>query len=465
MPDGSGSDLECDEGHDAVFSDDDGDDEKESGRSNAPSEQSNKNNGKTQSRSAAGGKGGPGRKSASASGKDDLTDDDDDLPLSKVRLKEKPTSGGEALKVDLPTSINASFDRFANSKCTADFELFLNDLRTVTSLNQEQEQYVHTVVVEVIKASLAKFVFPADAVVSTTMPGKEEEQSVALQESLNAPLFALYRLFVQEDKCKKGVQSLAAEVYRKCPTAGSLLLYFLKAQIKLSASSSATSQSLSSSSSASANPSSSAPCNASSSSSSSSGNPTSTGSSSSKKNVTFRASIYRSLCSWSMPDEKLEQCLSRDLVQLERAHVPTFVWLLPDLYREFSSQLVNNEAVLRLTLGAVDSRNLRDLIYAVSQGRLLMLKADGLLDCVRHSLAYETFEQVCLWQLLQAHDIPMETFQDVVPELDSASHAEALTYMLLLLRNEDPTAELIRLLLSREAKGSRGDAFVTSVLR
>lgn len=166
-----------------------------------------------------------------------------------------------------------------------------------------------------------------------------------------------------------------------------------------------------------------------------------------------------------MPDEKLEQCLTRDLGQLERAHVPTFVWLLPDLYREYAAQLVNNEAVLRLTLGAVDARNLRDLIYAVSQGRLAMLKADGLLDCVRHSLAYETFEQVCLWQLLQAHDIPMETFQDVVPELDAASHAEALTYMLLLLRNEEPTSELIRLLLSREAKCSRGDPFVTSVLR
>lgn len=36
--------------------------------------------------------------------------------------------------------------------------------------------------------------------------------------------------------------------------------------------------------------------------------------------------------------------------------------------------------------------------------------------------------------------------------------------MLLLLKNEKPTAELTRLLLSREAK-SRGDQFVTSALR
>lgn len=36
--------------------------------------------------------------------------------------------------------------------------------------------------------------------------------------------------------------------------------------------------------------------------------------------------------------------------------------------------------------------------------------------------------------------------------------------MLLLLKNEEPTNELIRLLLSRETK-SRGDPFVTSALR
>lgn len=54
--------------------------------------------------------------------------------------------------------------------------------------------------------------------------------------------------------------------------------------------------------------------------------------------------------------------------------------------------------------------------------------------------------------------------QDILPELESANHSEALAYMLLLLKNEDPTTELIRLLLSRESK-SRGDPFVTSALR
>lgn len=404
-------------GHEAVFSDEDDDDgENGAGGGGVTTTMRNSTSGGKSTLGTGGGGGG--------GGKDDLTDDDDDLPLSKVRLKEKPTGGTGAapVKVELPTSINASFDKFVNSKTTSDFDSFFTDFRTVatTALNQEQEQYIHTVVVEVVRTGMAKYVFPAE--VTGGGGGGAEEKS--LQESLNVPLFTLYKLLAQqEDKCKKCVQNLAAELYRKCPAAGYFLLYFLKAQTKLSSSSS-----------------------------------------SSKKGATFKASTYRSLCTWAQPDEKLDQCLARDLKEMERDHAAAFLWLLPDIYREYSGQLVNHEEVLRLTLGAVDARNLRDLIYAVTQGKLQMLKGDGLVECVRHSLAYETFEQFCLWQLIQAHDIPLDTLQDILPELEAANHAEALTYMLLLLKNEEPTAELIRLLLSRETR-SRGDPFVTSALR
>lgn len=441
------------EGNDAEFSDD----EEENTGNNNNGKTTTTNSGTTTTTNTKGTSRGSGKSSTGKGGgggnKDDLTDDDDDLPLSKVRLKEKPSATDaqqlKPIKIDLPASINASFDRFVNSRATNDFESFISDLRTVASLNQEQEQYVHTVVVDTIKQSLSRFSYPEELSSSSSSTSgnstpDDHQATTALQDSLTGPLFSLFKLFVQhEDKCKKCLQNLAAEIYRKCPSAGCLLLYFLKAHIKLSTAASSgggSSTSASSSSSASST-------------------------SSSKKNVTFRASIYKTLCSWSMPDEKLDQCLVRDLGQLERENVATLMWLLPDIYREFPAQTVNNEPVLRLTLGAVDARNLRDLIYAVTLGKLTMLKADGLLDCVRHSLAYETFEQFCLWQLIQAHDIPVETFQDVVPELDAASHAEALAYLLLLLRNEEPTAELIRLLLSRETKNNRGDSFVTSALR
>uniref|UniRef100_A0A1B0G4J6 Ints3-like C-terminal domain-containing protein n=1 Tax=Glossina morsitans morsitans TaxID=37546 RepID=A0A1B0G4J6_GLOMM len=54
--------------------------------------------------------------------------------------------------------------------------------------------------------------------------------------------------------------------------------------------------------------------------------------------------------------------------------------------------------------------------------------------------------------------------QDLLPELESANHPEAFDYMLLLLKNEEPTNELIRLLLNKQTK-TRGDPFATSALR
>lgn len=91
-------------------------------------------------------------------------------------------------------------------------------------------------------------------------------------------------------------------------------------------------------------------------------------------------------------------------------------------------------------------------------------RSDGILQIIRDSLEFETFEQFCFWQLLQAHDIPLESFQDILPELDASRHAEALTYILLLLRNEKPSTDLVKCLLSRDSR-NKADAFVISVLR
>jgi integrator complex subunit 3 len=52
--------------------------------------------------------------------------------------------------------------------------------------------------------------------------------------------------------------------------------------------------------------------------------------------------------------------------------------------------------------------------------------------------------------------------QNIIPELESNSN-EALIHMLFILKKEEPTEELIKLLLSRET--SKGDEIVTSALK
>lgn len=56
-------------------------------------------------------------------------------------------------------------------------------------------------------------------------------------------------------------------------------------------------------------------------------------------------------------------------------------------------------------------------------------------------------------------------FQEILPELEQTNN-EALTSMLFMLKKEEPSEDLVKLLLSREMlKGDRGDPFVTSALR
>lgn len=347
--------------------------------------------------------------------------DDDDLPLSKVRLK----SETKQEKVELPPALQKSFDRFVTSKSTSDFELFLGDYRT-TQLDTEQEPYVHATIGHLLKVTTPEKLFP------------ELKTDEKLSESISHPVFSLFKVVYQtEDKCKKCILSLVQALHIRFPITGGLLLYFLKVYAKLQSRKSPS--------------------------------PTA---------LVFKTNVYKIFCDavTAANDDEDEEMdaeanvdaqLTKDLAALEAFCGPMFLWLLPDVYREFKDAMVNNAEALKILVGCVDAKNLSDLLYSVTQGKLIIFKPDdaGLLtDCLRETLQFETFEQYCVWKLVHAHDIPMESLQDLLPDLETPGHSEALSEMLALLKYETPNSELIRLLLSRETK-ARGDQFVTSVLR
>lgn len=280
--------------------------------------------------------------------------DDDDIPLSKVRLKEKPSPD----KVELPLSMQKVFDRLMLSRSIEDFELFLVDLRTNCNLDDEQEQYVFNSVTALMKASLPdKSIFP------------ESKNDEKLSESINYPMFCLFKIMYQyEEKCKKCVLDLLLATHNRMPnTVGYLLLYFLKVYAKLQSRKSHNAS------------------------------------------LVFKTNVYKLYC--DTVRQNLVTQLTSDLSSLEKYSASMFMWLLPDIYREFKDQMVNNSEALRTLVGSIDAKNLRDLIYNVTQGKLTIFKQEGVLDVLRDSLSYETFEQFCVWQLIQAHDVPMENLQ------------------------------------------------------
>lgn len=287
--------------------------------------------------------------------KNEETDEDDDLPLSKVRLKEKPLPE----KVDLPASISNSFEKFITEKTTPSFDAFLSELRTCTSLDGEQEQYIVANITHIVKTTLPanKTIFPDT---------KNDEKLLAL--SISYPMFSIFKIMYQyEEKLKKCFQNILKLIFGRLSSAGYMLLYFLKVHTKLLLRKN------------------------------------------SQSNVSFKTNLYRTLCDHL--DQKVDGCLAKDLCQLESESSQMFLWILPDMFREFKSNMINNSEVLRIVVGSVDAKSLRDLIYSVTQGKLTIFKNDGVLNCVRESLTYETFEQFCFWQLVQAHDVPIENLQ------------------------------------------------------
>merc|ERR1712061_65205 len=91
-----------------------------------------------------------------------------------------------------------------------------------------------------------------------------------------------------------------------------------------------------------------------------------------------------------------------------------------------------------------------------------MFKKYSVQSVINVSLSWETFEQYALWQLLSGHDLPVGCLLPLVPKLSYDQHAEAISHIMLRLKREKPTAELVKHLMSRDPVTK--DRFVTSVL-
>lgn len=329
--------------------------------------------------------------------------DDDDLPLSKVIKMEKP------IVQTIPEDIVQSLNSFVTTKTLDNIELLLELLNESSSLSLEQEAYVHEKIVSTLKQSLINY---------TIFPVSKSDES--LSDSINNPIFGIFKLLYKEENGKSNIINLVSYIQKHIPCTGYLLLHYLKVYAKLQSRRKETLQGI------------------------------------------FKSSVYTHFC--NVIESKLEHQLKFDLDLLEKNDSHIFFWILPDLFKEYKQIMLNNGDLLSILIGAIDANNLRDIIFSVTQGKLVIFRSDGILQIIRDSLEFETFEQFCFWQLLQAHDIPLESFQDILPELDASRHAEALTYILLLLRNEKPSTDLVKCLLSRDSR-NKADAFVISVLR
>lgn len=247
----------------------------------------------------------------------------------------------------------------------------------------------------------------------------KEITETTLLDSIKSPLFSLYKATITEATStgKELLYRLLAEMYAYLPSIGYLLLYYLKVQVRTETR---------------------------------------------KDDQPLKVGAYKEFC--QALEKKLDVCLYDDLSACHCIDNNLMMWLVPDLYRDFKQQTVSNTQVMRVIVSTIDPLQLQDLVSRIMQGTLVMIKNDNIQPLLKASLTWESIEQFFLWQLVQAHDIPLETITPLLPHLDSRLHSEAVTAIVLLLKRDKPTADIIKHLFSRDVRDS-GDNLIFTVIK
>lgn len=329
--------------------------------------------------------------------------DDDDLPLSEVRARERP-------------------------ELSAAMPLMLRPL--AETLLDDRTAAAATALINACSSPMPTAVALADlftAAVQEVPPLKISRTPTAaeIEVALNSPIFSMFTFLTSNDEPKR---KLILETFKEIQaqntlrTVGFCLLFYLKVCYERERRGERDAAK--------------------------------------RRNVKFKADVYKDYCSYL--EIKLAESLADDFEKCQECDANVLVWLIPDVYREFKDQAQNHIRLLHAIVSTLDAGQLQRLVCLTLQGTLMMFKSDDITLMLSTSLGWETFEQYCLWQLLTAHDISVEDVLPIIPKLMYKEHAEALTSVLLMLKQEKPTADVVRQLFCRAVDDE--DTFVVSTL-
>uniref|UniRef100_A0A4W4F4W6 Integrator complex subunit 3 n=1 Tax=Electrophorus electricus TaxID=8005 RepID=A0A4W4F4W6_ELEEL len=170
--------------------------------------------------------------------------------------------------------------------------------------------------------------------------------------------------------------------------------------------------------------------------------------------------IFRNLCQMQEENSGFSVLLDM-LAELYQKQPKIGYHLL--YYLKFPDETLRSGELLNMIVAVIDSTQLQELMCHVMMGNLVMFRKDSVLNILIQSLDWETFEQYSTWQLFLAHSIPLETIIPILQHLKYKEHPEALSCLLLQLRREHPTEEMVKMVLSRPCHTE--DQFTTSILR
>uniref|UniRef100_A0A8C1NA53 Integrator complex subunit 3 n=1 Tax=Cyprinus carpio TaxID=7962 RepID=A0A8C1NA53_CYPCA len=170
--------------------------------------------------------------------------------------------------------------------------------------------------------------------------------------------------------------------------------------------------------------------------------------------------IFRNLCQMQEDNSSFSVLLDL-LAELYQKQPKIGYHLL--YYLKFPDETLRSGELLNMIVAVIDSAQLQELMCHVMMGNLVMFRKDSVLNILIQSLDWETFEQYSTWQLFLVHSIPLETIIPILQHLKYKEHPEALSCLLLQLRREKPSEEMVKMVLSRPYHLE--DQFTTSILR
>lgn len=348
-----------------------------------------------------------------------FSEDEDDIPLGKLKIKETKFR-----------PIQEVSEKTNSMDMTETLDVLNGEIRdTIITMQNEKDNEARCEIMEkLLQKVLQENSFDQDMAVSlggclSTILNDEIRRKIfpehvddeSIEDSIGSPTFVMFRNLCQtpeEDPSRQPLLMILTELATLQPRLGYLLLYFVKVS----------------------------------------------------RISDDKMSSYRDYVK-SFESKDLSSSLLSDLKLCQEDDVRLFCYLVPSIYIQFPTIAIGNAELLNLIVSCIDSAQLQDLVCHILQGNVIMFRKDSFLSILNASLEWDTFEQFCLWQLIAAHNIPVDYVLPILPKLEFQAHAEALTSILLLLKQVryGPSEDLLRHIMCRDVKPT--DQFVVSILK
>ncbi|MES1902265.1 MAG: Integrator complex subunit 3 [Paramarteilia canceri] len=161
--------------------------------------------------------------------------------------------------------------------------------------------------------------------------------------------------------------------------------------------------------------------------------------------------------------QTIEDSLHTDLLECGIASHKLFSFSIFSVYKTFGSKMVDESRFMQLVVGCLDADELKQLRFEVASNKICLIPQDEIVDLIDDSLNWETVEQIFFWQLLCAHNLPLNQVWQIISELVWDSHGEAINAVSSILKFTEPNINIMKCLFMRQLKNDL-DEFVVLIL-